>query len=161
MIKSVLKTPRWVRVLFVCSLALNLLFVGLATGAIVFGKDRMQAVADRAGPVMLRGLSREDRRALGAKVRRTNQSRGLGREASQQARADVVAALRKRPFDPEGLAQALQAQMALDMQRRDIGLDLMVERMTTLTDAQREDIAADMEKPRRKADRDQRNPHEG
>src|SRR6056297_1168972 len=60
------RTPLWLRLTLLGSLALNLLVIGAVAGAFVFGGPEHRALRDRGDPVpvFIRALDPTDRRAL-------------------------------------------------------------------------------------------------
>lgn len=101
---------RWVRWLLVASLALNLMFIGLAVGAAMrFGGP------DRHGPpsvgsALYRAMPSEDRAEIRAEMRAMREAR-RGDSVKAEAGA-IAAALQATPFDPEALESLVEAQMS-------------------------------------------------
>lgn len=107
----------WLRVLLVGSLALNLLFAGLAAGiALRFGEAGGRPPPS-VGAALYRSLPDPDRKALRGEIRRMH---GDGdHRARHRAEALAVAqALRAEPFDPA----ALEALVAGHLDARNSGL---------------------------------------
>lgn len=105
------KPPRmrpWVRVLLGVSLALNLAVAGLAVGAAIrFGGPEKMRGPQPLGAMLYRELPRQDRRAL------RDDNFGSRAERVERRRADnaeLDAALRAVPFDPERVAAFLDEQ---------------------------------------------------
>lgn len=92
----------WMRVLLVSSLALNLLFVGLAVGtAMRFGgPDRRPPPS--VGAALYRSLPDDDRRALRSDIRRLRGAQDHRARHRDEAR-QVANALRAEPFDAAAL----------------------------------------------------------
>ncbi|MEC7259673.1 MAG: periplasmic heavy metal sensor [Pseudomonadota bacterium] len=104
----------WLRVVFAASLALNLMVIGLATGAMLRhggmrdGPDGRHP-APSLGAVMYRALPREERHALrAATVERGSEDKPAGAKGSQVAR--MAAALRAPVFDAAAVASLLSEE---------------------------------------------------
>lgn len=101
-------TPRWVKLVLGASLALNLLFVGLAVGT-------FWRVSKTGGPPQMRNgfafvtsLEREDRRAVLRELRRA------GRGVHEAGRADtqrILVMLRADTLDAVALQDAISRQI--------------------------------------------------
>ena len=109
------KAPRWMRVLLVVSLALNLLVVGLVAGS-VLGKTRSGSRGAEAHEFqrhpLIGALAREDRREVMQQLRRDN---GQPREHAKALRTRFRAyleALRADAFDADAVGQLLKEQRA-------------------------------------------------
>ncbi|WP_176559388.1 periplasmic heavy metal sensor [Rubellimicrobium roseum] len=97
---------RW---LLVVSLGLNLLVAGLAVGALLHGDGphgRPRPVELALGP-MSRALEEEDRRAVLEALDRSGVLARHGRRAREAEMAGMLAAIRREPFDPVALAEAM------------------------------------------------------
>lgn len=107
------KSPRarmWVRILLAVSLALNLLFIGLAVGAAArFGGPDGRRPPPSVGAALIRALPSDHRRELRDEIRthRSADRREQGR-AEAQAIAEVLMAPR---FDPDALAELAGRQL--------------------------------------------------
>ena len=104
--------PRWMRVLLVLSLALNLLVAGLLIGDALTGggPGRGPRPAEMAlGPVA-QALDPADRRAILGTLRGHPGLRPLGREERVAGLQEIAAAARTEPFDQDRLRAALSRQ---------------------------------------------------
>lgn len=129
------KLRPWLRLVLIGSLALNLLVVGVAVGAMFrFGRPGLDRPPHSIGTLMFRELSREDRRAL---WRRAQEDRGdLGRRRAAEGVA-VMAALRQVPFDPVSLEQVLSAQIRHREAFQQGVQDAWLARVSAMTEAER------------------------
>lgn len=96
----------WLRVLFGLSLAMNLLVLGLAAGAVLRfgGPGGMRPPPKSLGTALFHELPPEDRRELRSQM----QDHGARNAALRKAEAEAIgAALRQTPFDPDGVAEVL------------------------------------------------------
>ena len=102
---------RGLRWLLIGSLALNLLIVGLAGGAMLsWGKGGRPHPArlDQIGGPLTRALTHHDRHAIGRELRRAARAQTDQRGAHKAIFRAMIAELRKESFD----AEAVQALMA-------------------------------------------------
>lgn len=161
------KTPRWIRVLLVVSLGLNLAVLGAVLGAQVSdrsGERRAGGSGPRTAERFVEGqligpyaraFSKEDRAAL----RRGVMARGdTLREMRQDMRAigsEIVTALRATPFDGEAVRAALSKQRQVQITLQDEGQDILIEQLTSMTPEARARFADNLEKGlnRRRSDR--------
>ncbi len=137
------------RVLLFTSLALNLLVAGLVIGAVVghrFGEDGPRPPRlDRAGGPMTMALSHEDRHAIGLEMRKAYREKRPTRADMRAEYARVIAALRAVPFDPSAVRAAMDRQMAGIAARGELGRDLLLHRLETMSDDDRSAYAERLE----------------
>ena len=103
------KSSRWMRVVLVASLGLNLAIAGLAIGSLVsgkFGDGPPRSYNFGLGPVA-RALDPADRKAVGMALRRTRPMTDVDLRAQVH---DMIAAVRADPFDAAALRALLAAQ---------------------------------------------------
>ncbi len=140
-----LRTPRWVTVLLVLSLAANLLVAGLVAGAWLRDGPPGAAGRDPGFGPFAEALSDDDRRAL----RRAFLSRMPEmRENRMALRTDmqgVLAALRADPFDAAALDIAMDRALARLGDRITFGQSLLVDRITTMSSTERAAFADRLE----------------
>lgn len=136
-------TRRWMPIVLVASLALNLLIVGLAAGTVLRLKGGDHAKAPPGfGPALYRALPKEDRRAMRGELS------GLHKKGSKHRKQDFQAlsqALRVVPFDPASVAALLQQQA---LATADLQAALQVQwltRVTEMTDDERKVYADRLE----------------
>lgn len=104
--------PRWMRVLLVVSLALNLLVAGVVVGQLVFDDDHGRGprpVEIALGP-FARAMDAGDRRAILESLRSNSDLRPLSRDQRAAAFGEIVTTLRVEPFDRARAEAALSAQ---------------------------------------------------
>lgn len=143
--RAATRTPAWVRVLLVLSLAGNVLVLGTLAGAFVF--DRR--AGDRGPDVGLGPFSAafgpDDRKALrDAFLTRTPDLRDV-RQAERAEIQAIVAAIRTEPFDPAAVTAALDVLQSRVAQRIEIGRELIVERLSAMDAAGRAAFADRLE----------------
>ena len=138
----------WIKVLLFTSLALNLAVGGLALGAWL-RHDRMAEQrplrVDQIGGPYTGALTREDRRAIWLQMR---EMRGNGMPGRSEIRATydaVVQVLRTEPFDAAALRSLVGQQFAAGIARQQIGQDLLLARIETMTAAERAAFADRLE----------------
>ena len=107
---------KWIPILLIVSLALNLLVVGMVFGtAMRFkGKDRVN-IAPGFGPALFYALPGSERKALSGEL---SSLRGKGSHRRKQDFSTLSQALRVVPFDSTAVQALLeqQAQATVDMQ---------------------------------------------
>lgn len=142
---TVTGTRLWVRVLLGLSLAVNFAIAGVVLGAVLRGNDRMSEVRELGFGPFSRALDEEDRRAL---RRAFLDSQPDLKDSRRQMRNDMQAlldVLRADPFD-QGAAQAVLANgTERGRERAELGQRLILERLTAMTQAQRQAFADRLE----------------
>ena len=131
------------RVLLFCSLAANLVIVGLVAGAVVGNKrvgDRPPPDADLVG-AYTRALDAKDRRALEREIRDGYRAKGGDRAAVREAYSNMLAALRQVPFDPAAVEATVSKQAELAFERRGVAQEIWLKHVTEMTDAERKAYA--------------------
>lgn len=149
-------TRGWMKIALIASVTVNFLVLGTVVGGVI--AHRMQPpppVMDRGADALTFGplggaFNREDRLAM----RQAAEERGANFAAMQAAvRQDfqrLEAALKADPFDAEGVRSVLAEIRARTLKRMDIGENLILERLATMTPKQRERF---VERLRRGVDR--------
>ncbi|MFC4670097.1 periplasmic heavy metal sensor [Seohaeicola nanhaiensis] len=100
----------WLRGLLIASLALNLLFVGLAVGAAMrFGGHDGKRPPPSVGSALYRAMPQEDRVAMREEMRKLRDAdRGTTRKADAER---IAEALRQTPFNQTALGELVHQQM--------------------------------------------------
>lgn len=136
-------TPRMSRKLkgvFIGSLALNLVLVGLFVGAGL--RHGAPSHTSMRADVLVRVLEGEDRRAIGKAVK---EAQGGGRAAfwaAQKTALEAVSgALKADPFDAARLEAALAQKSAHLRNTRDVAEEAMLARFSAMTPAARVAVA--------------------
>ena len=139
---------RWVRVLLVGSLVLNLLFIGAVAGMAVGhwgrGDGRPGGPDPGFGP-FTDALTREDRQALKRELARKVPDMRRMRAEMDGDMAAVAATLRRDPFDAAALRAALAQMRGRFQSRMEIGVDLLVGRLTEMSPDERRAFADRLE----------------
>ncbi len=160
---AVPKSPRrWVRILLVVSLSMNLMVLGVVAGLAHWHRpdsDRGRTPrVDQSGGPLTRALSREDRRTIGKKIWREYRSGRPSRDAIRAEYKAVVAALRADPFDAEVVSGSLDRQFEFASERQRLGQALLMERLHEMSAQERRAFADRLEdglnRKRRDFDRD-------
>ncbi len=141
------RTPLWLRLTLLGSLALNLLVIGAVAGAVVFGGSEHRTLRDRGdpAPVFIRALDPADRRALRQDLLENLRDTGRDRGGMIEDFRTSLAALRETPFDAEGFAALLADHSARRAQRDAIGRAALAQRIAAMSDAERAAYAARIE----------------
>ncbi len=145
-----LAAPRWMRVLLGLSLALNLLVLGLVSGAMVRygGADGMRPPPRTVGATLFRELPPEDRRAIRDRSNGMMMMNGMNmnhHERRMAAASAVSAAMRAKPFDRDALSAILEQQAAQRDGFETSVQQAWIERVANMTDAQRHAYAGRLE----------------
>lgn len=127
---------RWIKVIFVLSLAMNLVIVGLVAGAAYrikrFGPPPHVALEGPGSPV-LRALGKEDRREVGRNIRKSYGKHSASSEfeiAHYQRLADLIAA------DPVDIEAVREASAGLDdriSQRRLVAREAWMQKLSVMS----------------------------
>ena len=139
---------RWLRVLLVGSLAVNLLVAGLVVGAVAgkFGPGRAPVGARDAALTYTLALTREDRRAIGRELRRAN---GAGQTSLRAARGpgyqEALSLLRATEFDAAAFEDVLARQFAASATRAETGRKALAAHVATMSAADRAAFADRLE----------------
>ena len=139
--------PRWMRVLLVLSLALNLLVAGFIVGDVLTDGGRGRAprpIEMTLGP-FARAMDAEDRRAILGSLRGNPDLRPLSRDQRSAAFGEILFTLRAEPFDRTHAEAALsaQAERVQGLERAIQGA--LVDRLATMTPEQRAAFADRLE----------------
>ena len=148
-------SPKW-RVAFFVSLAGNIAILGIVIGTVLGGERGPHGRPDgpmsaaRMGPVgqVVRALPLEDRRALGQAMRqlRDDNRASFGTPASQ---IDVwIRALSAQPFDAARLSELIAIGRASQNARGQLGGDLLIEKITAMSDAERDELVENLRRGR-------------
>lgn len=135
------KTSRGVRIILVASLAVNLLVLGLAMGAVFSGRAGGPPRFDlNLGPYA-RALNASDRQAIGQTLRDRNDLRPMAGGERRAAKQAFLDALRADPFDPTLIEDQLSAQRDRTMRLVNAGQAAMIERINGMSNEQRVQFA--------------------
>lgn len=145
------------KILLYVSLAFNLAIVGLLIGAVAFGSDRAD---DRRPPSageggfrpIMQALSAEDRRVMLRQMRGELRTAGKNRSEMRALMEDFVAAVAATPYDHARVEALIGAQMNEADVRLDVASRVFLNRVATMSDAERASFAArlveELERPR-------------
>ena len=146
-------SPRWMRLLLVASLALNLLIAGTGVGMILRGGPPPVAVRDLGFGPFAAALSPEDR----AELRRAWLARtGTQDDGRRAVRADIRAlldTLRADPFDPGALRAIIARGTVRTTGRLQLGMSLIEGRVLALSPKDRLAFADRLERELRRGPR--------
>ena len=150
MTPDVLPQPsvRWVRIALAISLAINLGIAGVVVGAMLRDGGPMHnanLARDLGFGPFTEALSKADRaelrRAFLAKVPEMRD----GRRAMREDIGALLTKLRATPLDIEGLRAAFVRQKARNMERLELGQQLIFDLIVGMTDEARKDFAGRLE----------------
>lgn len=141
--------PRWMRVLLVVSLALNLLVAGLLLGDALAGGHGPRPAGLALGPIA-RALDEDDRRAILLSLRGHPNLRPLGQGERDRGLREIAGAVRAEPFDPDRLRAALSAQSDRVIQAQDAVRDALLARLAAMPPEERTAFAGRLEQEDRR-----------
>lgn len=134
---------RWVRIVLVVSLALNLLVAGAIGGRMLagHGPGPFGGFDLSLGPLS-QALDRGDRDAIRASLRRRPELRPLMRRERQAAIQSLIDALQADPFDPGAVSALFVAQSDRATAAMQAGQEALLARITAMSPAARAAFAA-------------------
>jgi uncharacterized membrane protein len=135
---------RGLRWLLIGSLACNLLIVGAVVGMVVahsLRDDHRPPRFDRAGGLMTKALSPQDRRTIGRELRRAYREKRPSFADVRTEYQAVIDALRATPYDPSVVRAAVERQIAAMQERGQTGKELLLARLAEMDDADRKAYA--------------------
>lgn len=149
------RMPGWARGLLFASLALNLLVLGVVGGEIVSRREHRATVwpRDAASAIYLRALPQEHRDAFEADLRGAAPALRPSRAEIRAELAATLAAIRAEAFEPEALMARIAAQRGRLAERVALGDRLFVERIASMSLAERRAFADRLEQGLRRGGR--------
>lgn len=143
---------RWMRVLLLVSLALNLLIVGVVAGAIL-GRDGDRRGARGSMPSPLyRALDTEDRRDLLRELREAGFRNGSG-TATRRRAGRLLEVLRQDTFDRDAFIAVLEEHRETTMAWQEAGATLIADHLAGKTPEERRAYADRLERRMRRGPR--------
>jgi len=140
---------RWTRALLFISLAGNLAIVGLVGSAVFHarapGGSERGAMRDPGAALFLSALEPADRRAMIARLRDEGRGPKASRREAHEQFTTLLTALRASPFNAEIALNVLDAQAKSAEARRALGQQFFVDRITSMSDADRAAFADRLE----------------
>ncbi|MDF1801946.1 periplasmic heavy metal sensor [Thalassovita sp.] len=130
----------WLKVVLFASLAMNLAVAGVVVGAAVKYGPRdghRPPRLDRVVGPYTQALSRQDRRAIGVRMREEYSRNRPSRTEIRAEFATVLRALRAQPYDPAQVEAILTRQLQVGSERQELGQRLLIERLTNMSDSER------------------------
>lgn len=142
------RSPRWMRLALVLSLALNLAVIGVVAGAVLGHSKRLPRppmVNDLGFGPYTDALSAEDRRALRSAFIERAPEFGELRKVMRADFDRLLVILRAEPYDAAAAAEVIAAQRDRARQGFDLGHELLMERLETMPPAGRAAFADRLE----------------
>lgn len=142
------KSPTWMRVVLVASLAVNLLIVGMIVGTVASGGGPGQgrdALREASGSPFVRALDPKDRRGV---MRGMVSERRALRESRETLRARfdaLLVALRAETFDAAAVEQLLEDQRRAVQARNKVGEKVILNRVSAMSVEERRAYADRLE----------------
>lgn len=152
------RTARWVKLVLVLSLGLNLLILGMMAGAWLSPDGPRAARIDDAARDLgatpfIGALEPADRRALFGAIRREAEPLRQNRDELRLRFEALLGALRADPFDPAEVQALLALQRGAATERLMIGERLLVDRLAQMSPAARDAFADRLEEGLRRRPR--------
>lgn len=145
-VAEITRAPRWMVVVLVVSLAVNLLVAGMILGALV-GRDRGDRIErssmsrDLGRTPFVMALDPEDRRALGRALMRDAAPLQANRAELRERFESLLAALRAETFDRAAVAQLIADQRTAATRRQEIGEAALLDFLESMSPEARRDYA--------------------
>ncbi|MBI1416274.1 MAG: periplasmic heavy metal sensor [Limimaricola sp.] len=141
---------RWVQIVLVVSLALNLLVAGAIGGRLLAGRGPgpFGGFDLTLGPLS-QALDRADRDAIRASLRQRPELRPLMRSERQAAIQSLIDALRADPFDPGAVSALFAAQRDRATAAMQAGQEALLARITAMSPTARVAFAARLQEQMR------------
>lgn len=139
---------RWVRVVLVASLALNLLIAGVVAGVVLKGPSQKQNPRPSRGDVALpytRALSEEHRQISRRELRRVVFAGRDEQGALGQHYSGALVVLRADPFDLEALSEVFDVQTRSAQQRLAQGQQVLLSVIANMSEQDRKAFADRLE----------------
>lgn len=143
MTEEVKRPRRWVSVLLVVSLALNLLVAGVVLGTVLRFHGGPGAAPPKFAPALFRALPEKDRKALRADLEDEHRRGARNRSEYFEEMGD---ALRTVPFDAQAVRQLLDRQVRSNAETQSALQQKWLDRVAAMTDAERQAYANRLEK---------------
>jgi len=136
------QSSRGLKIAFGVSLAFNVLIVGMIAGGIASGRHMMGPTGFNAdlGP-FARAMSVADRRGLTSELRERPEIGRVGAQDMNRIRNAFLDALVAEPFDPSALDRIFAAERQRGVQAMQIGQDLLLRRIASMSPQQRQQFA--------------------
>lgn len=148
---------RWMPIVLILSLAVNLLIVGVAVGSVLRLKHSDHAKAPPGfGPALYRALPKEDRKALRGELSGLH---GKGAKGRSQDFVAVTEALRAVPFDPETVTLLLQQQAQATAELQAALQEKWLVLVTQMSDEERQTYATRLEEVVKRGPRGHKKKH--
>ncbi|NOX74645.1 MAG: periplasmic heavy metal sensor [Alphaproteobacteria bacterium] len=146
------KPRRWIKVIFVLSLGLNILVLGLVGGAFLRGgpPDRVRVERDIAAlglRVYFRALNEGDRADIRTNFKQYRGQIKAGRGLFRAHLKALATALTAEPYDQAAVAAVLSQQAGVVSENMAVGQRVLLAQIEMMTKSDREAFAAALKKP--------------
>lgn len=134
-------SPRWIRLVLIASIALNLLVLGIVGGAILSpdGPRAQRAEANEriASVPFLRALDSKERRDLIRSIRNQPAPMRATDGGPRQATEAILVLIRSDPFDATALSEALESQRRMGQERQLRGERALIQTLSEMSPEER------------------------
>jgi hypothetical protein len=133
----------WLKVVFVLSLALNLLVAGAVVTSLVKrgGHGGPHDRISHMGGPLSRALSLEERREIGVQMRQALRDGGAGRGQYRAHLVQMLEDLRAEPFDRQAIEAHMHWQLGFVTNRMEMGQGLLLDRLDRMSAEERNAFA--------------------
>lgn len=154
-------TPRWLRVIFLISLALNLIVAGVVIGTVFGGMDigKRNASLRPLNMPYTRAVSAQDRGALMKSLQRELRTERPTRSDIREDYTRALDILRADPFQPDVLAKHFETQVDRSQKRIAAGQRVLLSYLNGLSSEEREAYATRLEEALQRPERGDRPRH--
>lgn len=144
------KTPRWIKLVLVASLGLNIAVAGVVGGALLRadkGKDRAKLLQGRdfGFAPYITAFEEDERRELGRNFLRQSGGIKAARDEVRTSFAMILQSLEADPFDAAQFEALLTAQQAALASRQGLGAALIAEKVAQMSTEERAAFAQRLE----------------
>ncbi|MBL4807530.1 MAG: periplasmic heavy metal sensor [Rhodobacteraceae bacterium] len=131
-------TKRWVKILLVVSLGLNLMIVGVVVGVAVNGPPVFRAPQNHdAVGFLSNALPDQNRHQLRRELVDHRDTFRAGRNALRGLRSQMIEALQQEPFDIDQIEQLLKSQRGQFISLGELAHDALIGQIAELSPAER------------------------
>ncbi len=132
------KTGKWVKILLVVSLGVNLMVAGLVVGAALKEPYQRSSPKNQDAIAFLSyALPKEHRQEIRRELVARRDEFQASRQALRGLRVEMIAVLEQEPFEIEKVAMLLEQQRALFLSMGELAHDALLRRIEQLTPEER------------------------
>ncbi|MGR3661299.1 MAG: periplasmic heavy metal sensor [Paracoccaceae bacterium] len=152
------KGPKWMRPLLFVSLALNLLVVGAVSGMVLRHDPKARYENTHTSPMRNlgygpydRALSPKDRGEINREIAKRDGDLRANRNEVRLQFTTLLVLLRATPFDADAVRNIVEGQRTKLNERQLIGQNVLLNRITAMSDGERATFAGHLERSLRRS----------